>query len=156
MTVDIRVDVDGGTLTVKEDTTREACKDDCGCRNTKQQAKRARWARRRAREHAAKICLRNEASGGTLQASGSKPGDSFKRSSHGNDGNCSKVKSYPSTSNSGNVRGRGMVGGRREREKSGSGEMEVITLESSDEETASELEEEAQILRIIQQQIGRK
>ena len=42
-----------------------------------------------------------------------------------------------------------------EREKSGSGEMEVITVESSEEETASELEEENQLLRIIQQ-IGRK
>ena len=73
LTVDIRVEVDGGTLTVKEVTTSEACKDDCGCRNARQLARRAKKARRRAR--GAKICLRNEASGGTLQASGSKSRD---------------------------------------------------------------------------------
>ena len=112
---------------------------------------RARRARRRAHERASKTYLLNEASGGTLQASGSEIGDHFKRSSQFKDGNGSKVKSYSYTSNV-----RGAAGGRREREKSGSGEMEVITLESSDEETASELEEEAQILRTIQQQIGRK
>ena len=116
----------------------------------KQQANRARRARRRACERAAKTHLRNEASGGTLQASGSEIGDRFKRSSQFNDGNGSKVKSYSHTSNV-----RGTAGGRREREKSGSGEMEVITLESSEEETASELEEERQLLLIIQQ-IGRK
>ena len=48
------------------------------------------------------------------------------------------------------------MGGRRESDASGSGEMEVITLDSSNAETASELEEEAQILRLIKKQIGRK
>ena len=83
-------------------------------------------------------------------------GDSLKWSSDGNDGNCSKTNSNTSTCNSGNVRGRGTVGGRRESDASDSGEMEVITLDSSDGETASELEEEAQILRLIKKQIGRK
>ena len=81
LTVDIKVEVDGSTLTVKEVTTTEACKDDCGCKNMKRQANRARRARRRARERAAKTHLGNEASGGTMQASGSKTGDRFKRSS---------------------------------------------------------------------------
>ena len=139
LTVDIKVEVDGGTLTVKEVTTREACKDDCGCRNEKLLAKRARRAKRHARARAAKNCLRNEASGDTLQASGSRPGDSLKLSSHGNEVNCSKIKGNTSTNNSGNGRGRGTVGGRRESDASGSGEMEVITLDSSDTETASEL-----------------
>ena len=35
-----------------------------------------------------------------------------------------------------NARGRGTVGGRRESDDLGNGEMEVITLDSSDEETA--------------------
>ena len=100
--------------------------------------------------------VRNEASGDTLQASGSKPGDSLKLSSHGNEVNCSKIKGNTSTNNSGNGRGRGTVGGRRESDDLDSGEMEVITLDSSDAETASELEEEAQILRLIKKQIGRK
>ena len=56
LTVDIKVEVEGGTLTVKEVTTTEACKDDCGCRNEKQLAKRARRAKRRARAHTAKNC----------------------------------------------------------------------------------------------------
>ena len=43
----------------------------------------------------------------------------------------------------------GTSGGRREREKFGSGEMEVITVESSEDGTASELEEESELLRII-------
>ena len=49
-----------------------------------------------------------------------------------------------------------LVVGRRENDVSGSGEMEVITLDSSDGETALELEEEAHILRLILKQIGRK
>ena len=49
----------------------------------------------------------------------------------------------------------GTLGNRREGEKFDSGEMEVITVESSEDETASELEEESQLLRIIHQ-IGRK
>ena len=44
----------------------------------------------------------------------------------------------------------GMLGNRRG-EKSDSGEMEVITVESSEDETASELEEESELLRIIHQ-----
>ena len=64
LTVDIKVEVDGSTLTVNEVTTTEACKDDCGCKNMKRQANRARRARRHARERVAKTHLGNEASGG--------------------------------------------------------------------------------------------
>ena len=74
----------------------------------------------------------------------------------GNNGNGSKHNGNTSTLNLGHIRGRGTVAGRRESNDSGSGEMEVITLDSSDGETALELEEEAQTLCLIQKQIGRK
>ena len=57
LTVDIKVEVDGSTLTVKEVTTTEACEDDCGCKNMKRQANKARRDRKRARKLAAKLHL---------------------------------------------------------------------------------------------------
>ena len=149
MTVDIWVEIDGSTLIVKEVTTTETCKENCECKNMKRQANKARRDRKRARKLAAKMHLENEARGGTLQAGGS--GEGIRRSSQLKNGNVSNKKGQSQIS-----KVRGTAGGRREREKSGSGEMEVITVESSEEETASELEEESQLLRIIKQQIGRK
>ena len=126
-------------------------------RNAKQMAHKARRARQRAR--AAKFGTCNEASEVVQQASGSKSkGNSSKQSSDGNNGNGSKHNGNNSTLSSGHIGGRGTgVAGRRESDDSGNGEMEVITLEdSSDGETASELEEEAQLIRLIQKRIGRK
>ena len=111
----------------------------------KRQANKAR----RERKLSAKMHMKSEARGGTLQAGGS--GEGIRQSSQLKNGNVSNKKGQSQTS-----KVRGTAGGRREREKSGSGEMEVITVESSEEETASELEEESQLLRIVKQQIGRK
>ena len=91
---------------------------------------------------------------GTLQPGGS--GEGIKRNSQLKNGNVSNKKvNLRRQGGSLTPANQGTAGGRREREKSGSGEMEVITVESSEDETASELEEESQLLRIIHQ-IGRK
>ena len=162
LTVEVKFEVDGSTITLKEVTTSEACKDDCECNWRRRNAKSRKSRRARARARASKIGTSNEASEVSHHFDGSKSnGNSSKQSSDGNNCNGSKYNGNSSTSSSSYVgsRGTGVAGrsGRRETDDSGNGEMEVITLEdSSDGETASELEEEAQLIRLIQKRIGRK
>ena len=94
--------------------------------------------------------LENVAQEGNPQPGGS--GEGIKRNTQLRNGNASNKKvNLRRQGGSLTLANQGTSGGRREREKSGSGEMEVITVESSEDETASELEEESELLRIIHQ-----
>ena len=77
ITADIRVEIDGNKLVVKEITTTEKCAENCECRIAKRKANRAKRGRRRARKLAAKLHLENVAREGNPQPGGS--GEGIKR-----------------------------------------------------------------------------
>ena len=105
-----------------------------------------------------------EASKGSHNRDGFKSNGNSSRSSSSSDGNnCDVSKSNGNSSRSSSSydgsRGTGGAGriGRRKPDDSGNGEMEVITLEdSSDGEMVDDLEEEAELIRLIQRRISMK
>ena len=74
ITADIRVEIDGNKLVVKEITTTEKCAENCECRIAKRQANRAKRGRRRARKLAAKLHLEKVAQEANPQPEGSAEG----------------------------------------------------------------------------------
>ena len=147
ITADIRVEIDGNKLVVKEITTTEKCAENCECRIAKRQAKKAYRGRRRARKLAAKLHLENAAREANPQPGGSGEGNTQLRNGTASN----KMDSRRRQAGLSNPANQGNLGNRREGAKFDSGEMEVITVESSEDETASELEEDSELLRIIHQ-----
>ena len=125
--VEVKLEVDNGTITLKEVNTSEgkACEEHCKCDGRKHHA-RARKSKR----------------GQTLNGSSNRD-----------------VHQTSNGSSSGDSQGANRMGrsGRRKTDTSVEREIEVITLDdSSDGETMEDLEEEAELIRLIQRRIGRK
>ena len=127
LSVEVKLEVDNGTITLKEVNTSEgkACEEHCKCDGRKRRA-RARKSKR----------------GQTLN------GQSNRDVQHTSNGRIS------GDSQGANRMGRR---GRRKTDTSVESEIEVIALDdSSDGETLEDLEEEAELKRFIQRGIGRK